>query len=132
MDSSETLYTDVSVVQSYYMILIFPNYIFRKIHIDSLLVLSCRPRVALPFLTWCHHLITHVGTFVVVKVNDITDNSSCILKVFRPFHAVQPFLLYYTIDTFGNGIVGWLVVLCHRDGSMNRFQQLHIGIAAIL
>ena len=64
-------------------------------------------------LRWSHHVIAHVWTLVVVKVDNVPDYPVGVIQVLRPFHPVLPFLFYYTIHTFGNGIVCRLVVLCH-------------------
>lgn len=92
----------------------------------------CHLCIALPFLPWCHHSIAHVRAFIVVEIYDATYDFPCFLHVLRSFHAIQPFLLYDAVHAFRYGVVGRLVVLCHRDGGTYRLQQLHIGVAAIL
>ena len=59
------------------------------------------------------HAIAHVRTLVVVEVDNAAYDVVGILQILRPFHAIQPFLLYNAVDTFGYSIVCRLVVLRH-------------------
>ena len=57
-------------------------------------LLSCYFSIALPLLFWSHHSIAHVWTFIIIKINNVVNDLSCILQVLWPFHPIQPFLLY--------------------------------------
>lgn len=61
--------------------------------------------VALPLLSWSHHIVAHMWTLVVVKIHYIVYYSAGVLYVLGSVHPIQPFLFYDTIDTFCYGIV---------------------------
>ena len=69
--------------------------------------------MALSFLRGSHHPVAHVRSLVVVEVDNAAYELAGLIQVPRPFHAVQPFLLYYAVDTFRHGVVRGLVILGH-------------------
>ena len=69
--------------------------------------------ITLAFLYRGHHPVAHVRPFVVVEIDYVPDCRPCILQVFRPFHTIEPFLLYNAVYALGNGVVRRLVVLRH-------------------
>jgi len=79
------------------------------------------------------HLVadTHVQPPVIIEVDVAPDDSTGVFKGFEA-GAVDTFHLYYTIGTFGYGIVRRLVVLGHGDADVVCPKHGHVCIAAVL
>ena len=69
---------------------------------------------------------------VVIEVDDVFNETSCIFKVLGSLHVVEPFFLYNAVDSFCDGIISWFVVLSHAYGRMDFFQAGYIRVAAVL
>ena len=98
----------------------------------SIPVPSCRHSIGGPLLCWCHHPVAHVRPFCVIEPDYVGYELSCLPDVLGALQPVKPFLLYDAVDPFRHRVVGWLVVLCHRDGCACGEQQLNVCVAAIL
>lgn len=85
-----------------------------------------------PHLCGREHFVAHVWPFVIVEVNDASNDTSCILKVLWPFHVIEPFFLYNAVDSFRNGIVCRLVVFSHAYGCLNLIKAGYVSVAAVL
>lgn len=69
---------------------------------------------------------------VVVEVDNVSDEPSCLIKTFRPFHPIEPLLLDNTVYPLRYCIVGGFVVLGHAYGGSDGLKAFYILVAAIL
>ena len=74
---------------------------------------------------------THVRSVMVVEVNVSLDDLVGMLKGIEA-SSIDTFYLYFTINTFRNGIVCRVVILGHRNGYSIVLKFLYVGIATIL
>ena len=80
----------------------------------------------------CFVANAHVRTPAVVEVYEAGNDCPCLFYGWQLFPRIDAFCLQYAIDTFCNGIVRRLVVLCHGDCNAVAFQHAHICVTAIL
>ena len=74
----------------------------------------------------------HMGTVVVVEVDEARDEILRIPEGGELLLAVDTFHLYYTVGALCDGIVRRLVVLAHGDGNLVRLEHGHVCVAAVL
>lgn len=81
---------------------------------------------------WQLLIVIQVRSIVVVEVDDVTDESLRLIHVLRAFHPVEPFLLDYSVDALGYGVVRGTIVLGHTDGGVYGVEQSYVSVAAVL
>ena len=73
----------------------------------------------------------HVRSAIVVEVNVSLDHLVGMLKGIEA-SSIDTFYLYFTINTFRNGVVCRVVILGHRNGYFIVLKFLYVGIATVL
>ena len=63
-------------------------------------------------------MVAQVRSLVVVEIDDVFDKSLSLNPILRTFHPIEPFLLDYSVDTLGYGVVRGTIVLGHTDGGV--------------